>query len=108
MNKFDSVDFKKTNTKIHGLKLLKGLAVGKFTRKGVIKYIQGLSDKLEADGKDARIGVSIHYKKANRFMGATFTDAGDAVEVYDPSDSKYGAIAKDDVIDGIAMYILKK
>jgi len=76
MNKFDSIKFKTSSMKAHGSQVLKGLAVGKFTREAIKKYAQTLSHKLHKEGKNARVGVALHYKKSNAWASAEYTDAG--------------------------------
>lgn len=81
--------------------------IGHFDRQTVKNFIQKMADALNAEGRDGRIGVALHYKNSNDWAGGEMTHVNMPVSVYDPTDSPDGHIVDGDSIDRIQIYLIK-
>jgi len=107
MNPFNGIQFHASKLYHKGSQVLTGNLVQEVTRQQVKTYAQALSNKLKAEGKNAKIGVAMHYKLSNAWVGGEYSNVGDDVIIYDPSDSVHGRVVQDDTIDACQIYIIK-
>jgi hypothetical protein len=105
-NKFENLKFEKSNAQFKDRKLLTGYTEGKFTTHEIATKLQQLADGLNKAGRNAYVGVSIHYRDPNAWLPAIYTHVSQSVQIYNPTDSDTTHDYKD--IDGCLFYILKK
>ena len=107
VNDFSSLKFKKGNIQFKDKReLMEAPIKGSFTRAGLRLNLQKISNSLK-NKKGAMVSVAFHYKKVNDWCPGMYTNAGDNVNVYDPSDSDQGAMYDGDTIDGAIFYVIK-
>ena len=103
----ENLHFEISPIRIVGSKMMQAKKKGTFTRSQLVKEMQKISDNLHKSGKTARLGVSLHYKNVNKMAPAIFSNAGNAVTIWDAKDSPDTQHLYDnDVIDEVCVFVI--
>jgi hypothetical protein len=105
---FNNLEFKKSDQIFEdGSREMYSRFKGKCSREDLRVKLQEMSNQLKAAGKNANVGVALHYKKLGKWAPAIFSVAGSNVTIYDPKDSPDTEDAyKEDEIDGAEFMII--
>ena len=82
----------------------------KYSKLQIYQTIENLlkCPQIELENADAVLFALLHYKKSNAWMSGEITGVQDDVDVFDPEDSTTGRITKNDSINAVQIYLLKK
>jgi len=97
--------WKDLGIKIKGAKVMGKTFQGKYKYDAIRAYIQKLSNALAKKDPNVQIQTAIHFKDSNQWRGANFTDVGESIELFDPSDSD---VNHGQIVDCIQVYAVKK
>jgi hypothetical protein len=107
MTKLENLHFEKSPIQINGCNMMQGNKKGKFTREDIKKGLQKISDDLHKSGKQARLGVSFHYKNCNKIAPTMLSNSGDPVTIWDPTyNIATQHIYEGDEIDEITVFVI--
>lgn len=105
-DKFANIKWVKSNAEFtDGRKLVTGFVKGKFTRNEILKELQTLADGINAKGRNAHLGVSVHYANPNDWLPAIYKNVKDKQVLFNPSDSDTTTSFSN--IDGLYFYLVE-
>jgi len=86
-------------------KILTAMIEGKFTRHGILEKLNSLAQGLQKEGRNASLGVAVHYDYPNAWTPAILKPCNKAQVLYNPTDSPTTNEYKD--IDALYFYIIE-
>lgn len=107
MSFINKINFKESETKFaDNRKMIDGSLNGIFTRDQIIKEINIFARQF--NDKNVQIGISMHYKKINKWAPALISPSDKNIVVWDSSDSPEMEEAyKNDTIDYVHVYVIE-
>ena len=106
-NNFNNLNWIQSQLKMQNGKMMQATKDGKFTREGIVKELQRVSNNFDKRGSSGQIGVAMHYKEMYDWVPGMFTKFGESENIFEVKDSPSMQKFIGDEIDAVQFYVIR-